>query len=120
VWELPLPAAAAQGPATYAGQLFAAAGHDVRAPTYARVLEVGACAKGGYVLLEAHDRYRILLLGVEVGRKPGERLRPGERLGVAQAKTAYRIGLKGGGHPLYTQAGPGVTAHPRTFHPELQ
>jgi murein DD-endopeptidase MepM/ murein hydrolase activator NlpD len=118
MWKLPLPAATRTGPAEHAGLVFAAPGQPVYTPTYSRVVEVGQTNGQGYVLLEAHKRYYMLLYGLQAQAKTGQRLKPGEPLGLAGERTLYRIGLKPH-HPLLTRPKPGTAVHPRTYHEEL-
>lgn len=118
MWILPLPANSLVQPVTLAGCLFSDKGRTVVSPTYGKVIEIGTSEKGDYVVIDvAGGRWNLLIFGVSrIDVKLGNRLKPGQALGIADHKTAYRIGLKSKGHPLYTKPTHETAVHPHTFH----
>jgi hypothetical protein len=115
MWTLPLPKDCIVEPASHAGIIFSAIEELVVAPTFGEVIEVGNKRGNNYIVLDAHNRYYILLYGLIDSVNRGYKAKPGEFLGLAGASTLYCIGIKPH-HPLYTQAKPGTAVHPRTFH----
>lgn len=92
----------------------------VLAPVRARVRECGRTVHGGYVVLEAHGRYRFVFDGLETYTvSSGAWVLPGKPVGTAR-KLRHAVLRSGSGPVLQVQPN-ARTAYPLSaFYPETE